>query len=134
MASFRNLLLDDDNAVSHPSSSLAAPERDTTRLFNLQPLNPKKHAVSGRALLVLPSSSNLSKLPRSITRMAAANIAYTMKPVRYDPVYCLENPSRLGRIDPPSAPISRSCRAQPTVPQGPKTELGFSPCCLFLAK
>jgi hypothetical protein len=28
--------------------------------------------------------------------MAAANIAYTMKPVRYDPVYCLENPSRLG--------------------------------------
>jgi len=32
MASFRNLLLDDGNAVSHPSSSLAAPEGDTTRL------------------------------------------------------------------------------------------------------
>jgi len=32
MASFRNLLLDDGNAVSHPQLSLAAQEGDTTRL------------------------------------------------------------------------------------------------------
>ena len=62
MASFRNLLLDDGNAVSHPNASLAALD-DTTRLFSLQPPNPKKRAAPARALLLQPSSSNLSKLP-----------------------------------------------------------------------